>query len=68
VSTSDRQAEGEANLNFQRKVFGTEQLPLYVILEPTGGGGAKVLGVYDEGLINDPAKFAEFLKKPLEGK
>jgi thiol:disulfide interchange protein len=68
LPTSAREAEGEVNLNFQRKVFGTEQLPLYVILEPQAGGGAKVLGVYDEGLINDPAKFADFLKKPLEGR
>lgn len=68
LPTSAREAEGQVNLDFQRKMFGTEQLPLYVILEPQPGGGAKVLGVYDEGLINDPAKFAEFLKKPLEGK
>lgn len=68
VDTDSRWDEGGVNGVFQEKVFGTRQLPLYVILEPTGGGGAKVLGVYDEGLINDPAKFTEFLKKPLEGK
>jgi thiol:disulfide interchange protein DsbD len=68
LPTSAREAEGETNLKFQRKVFGKEQLPLYVILEPQAGGGAKVLAVYDEGLINDVPAFADFLKKPLEGK
>lgn len=68
LPTAAREAEGVVNLNFQRKVFGKEQLPLYVILEPQAGGGAKVLAVYDEGLINDAAKFADFLKKPQEGR
>ncbi len=63
-----RTAEAYANLQFQETLFGTQQLPLYVILEPKPGGGAKVLGIYDEGKINDAAKFAEFLRKPLEGK
>lgn len=68
VDTAHRWDEGGVNSTFQDKVFGSLQLPLYVVLEPQAGGGAKVLAVYDEGLINDPAKFAEFLKKPLEGK
>lgn len=63
-----RDAEARHNLNFQRDVFGTEQLPLYVILEPVYGGGARVVGVYDEGKINDVAKFTEFLRKPLDAK
>ncbi len=67
LPTSAREAEGEANLKFQRKVFGKEQLPLYVILEPQAGGGAKVVGVYDAGLNTDPAMFAFFLKKPVVG-
>ena len=37
--------EAKANLQFQRDVFGTEQLPLYAILEPTATG-AKVLNFY----------------------
>ena len=66
VPLADRKAEGKANLEFQRAVFGTEQLPLYAILEPTATG-AKVLAVYPGGLIGegDVGKFVEFLKTPL---
>lgn len=60
-SRSDRHAEGEANLKFQRDTFGTEQLPLYAIFEPTPTG-AKVLAVYSEGKINDVKAFEAFLK------
>jgi thiol:disulfide interchange protein len=63
-----RDREAKANLNFQRAVFGTEQLPLYAILEPQAGGRVRVVGVYDEGKINDVPRFVEFLRKPLEGK
>ncbi len=66
VPLADRKAEAKANLQFQRDVFGTEQLPLYAILEPTEKG-AKVLAVYPGGLIGegDVADFVEFLQKPL---
>jgi thiol:disulfide interchange protein len=64
----DRKLEAAANLDFQRAVFGTEQLPLYVILEPQAAGPVKVVGVYDEGKINDVARFTEFLKQPLDGR
>ena len=56
----------EANLWFQKEAFGTEQLPLYVILEPLPGGRVRVVDRYDEGKINDEGAFAAFLKKPLE--
>ncbi len=56
-----------ANLGFQKAVFGTEQLPLYAIFEPTPNG-AKVVAVYAEGKINDAKAFEEFLKGPLAGK
>lgn len=56
----------KANLVFQREAFGTEQLPLYVVLAPQPQGDIKVLGIYSEGKINDVAGFAEFLRKPLE--
>ena len=66
-SVSDRKAEGTtANLGFQKAVFGTEQLPLYAIFEPTPTG-AKVVAVYAEGKINDAKAFEEFLKGPLAG-
>ena len=59
----------QANLPFEQKLFGTEQLPLYVILKPEPGGKAvRVAEVYDEGKINNEAAFIEFLKRPLENK
>jgi thiol:disulfide interchange protein len=68
AADKDRTREALANLKFQRDAFGTEQLPLYVILEPQATGPVRVVGVYDEGKINDVAKFVEFLRKPLEAK
>ena len=41
-------------------------LPLYAILWPTANGKVKVLGVYDEGKINQPDRFANWLKEGLE--
>lgn len=61
----DLQAEALANLQFQKSVFGTEQLPLYVILEPLVGGGVRLVGIYDEGKINSPDRFIRFLSEPL---
>lgn len=60
-----RKADGEANLWFQRRYFGTEQLPLYVILEPLLDGKIDVVGVYSEGKINNESAFVSFLKEPL---
>ena len=61
-----RKQEALANLEFQRAVFGTEQLPLYAILEPLISGKVRVLAVYDEGKINDENRFLEFLSAPLQ--
>jgi thiol:disulfide interchange protein DsbD len=61
-------ADAAANLEFQKKAFATEQLPLYVILDPAPQGDEKkieVKGIYSEGKINDASAFAEFLKEPL---
>ena len=44
----------------------TNRLPLYAILLPTANGKVKVLGVYDEGKINQPDRFAAWLKEVLE--
>jgi thiol:disulfide interchange protein DsbD len=52
------------NAGFQKKVFNDAKLPLYAILEPLPSGKVRVVGVYTEGLINDEAAFAEFLRKP----
>lgn len=60
-----RKAEATANLEFQRQVFGTEQLPLYAILEPLTSGEVRVVSVYDEGKINETERFEAFLRKPL---
>ena len=62
----ERKMEGRANGDFKRDVFGTDQLPLYVVLLPQVSGGVKVLGVYPEGKINDPAAFVKFLKDAQE--
>jgi thiol:disulfide interchange protein DsbD len=65
--TSDEQREKDAaaNLDFQKRKFGNEQLPLYVILDPQPGGKVVPLAVYDEGKINKVDQFVEFLKRPL---
>jgi thiol:disulfide interchange protein len=61
-----RKAEGRANRKFKIDAFGTDQLPLYVQLLPTPDGKVKVLGVYDEGKINQPDRFAAWLNEGLE--
>jgi thiol:disulfide interchange protein len=61
-----RDRDAIANLEFQKKAFGTEQLPLYVLLRPepgVKGGAVKIIAIYDEGKINSEASFVEFLKK-----
>jgi thiol:disulfide interchange protein DsbD len=63
-----RRDEAGINLEFQNAVFGNAQRPLYVILEPLTTGKVRVVGVYDEGKINDVPRFIEFLKAPLEKK
>jgi thiol:disulfide interchange protein DsbD len=67
-SDAARQREdAAANLWFQRAAFGTEQLPLYVILKPELDGKIAVVGKYDEGKINNDSAFVQFLKSPLNG-
>src|SRR5262249_49156196 len=63
--------DAKVNLEFQKKAFDTEQLPLYVILDPAPNGDDKkiaVVGIYSEGKINDASTFAQFLKEPLSAK
>jgi thiol:disulfide interchange protein len=68
-SLARQEEDAQANLEFQRKRFGTEQLPLYVILRPQPGSKeVTVVGPYDEGKINNEVAFVEFLKRPLENK
>jgi thiol:disulfide interchange protein len=59
--TSTQEADAKRNLKFQRDNFDTEQLPLYVIVEPTGKGSWRKVAVYKEGKINDVEEFVEFL-------
>ena len=54
-----------ANLDFQSKHFGSEQLPLYAVIDPSGGR-ARVVGIYTEGKINDVEKFVKFLEDGLK--
>jgi thiol:disulfide interchange protein DsbD len=50
------------NAQFEKDQFKTEQLPLYVIVEPSGDSFT-TLQVYDEGKINDVEGFKSILKK-----
>jgi thiol:disulfide interchange protein DsbD len=61
-----RVAEADANYEFQVEVFKDNRRPLYAVLMPQADGKVKVIGVYDEGKINDPGKFAAFLTQSLE--
>ncbi|MFM8272160.1 MAG: protein-disulfide reductase DsbD family protein [Gemmata sp.] len=61
-----RKAEARLNRDFQTDVFKDIKLPLYAVLVPRADGKVKVIGTYEEGKINDPAKFAAFLKESLE--
>jgi thiol:disulfide interchange protein len=60
-----RDADAAANGDFQLAVFKDSALPLYAVLVQEGGQ-VKVIGVYPEGKINDPAKFVQFLKDAQE--
>ncbi|MBM4069268.1 MAG: hypothetical protein FJ271_10025 [Planctomycetes bacterium] len=64
--TSQQQTDASENLKFQRSKFGTEALPLYVILEPLPDGQYREIG-RQEGRITNQAAFAEFLLKPIDG-
>ena len=67
TSVARQKADAEFNLQFQRDTFGTEQLPLYVILRPIPGEDRiEEVARYDEGKINQEADFARFLRKPFE--
>ncbi|MGL6074067.1 MAG: protein-disulfide reductase DsbD family protein [Fimbriiglobus sp.] len=65
VPIQQRTAEAALNMEFQQSRFSTEQLPLYVLLAPQADGRIEVLGVYDEGKINNTSAFIDFLKKPF---
>jgi thiol:disulfide interchange protein/DsbC/DsbD-like thiol-disulfide interchange protein len=65
-STARQQEDAAANLWFQREAFGTEQLPLYVILEPLPDKKIKIAAKYAEGKINDENAFTRFLTEPLQ--
>jgi hypothetical protein len=65
--TTRQRADALKNLAFQRERFNTEQLPLYVILQPLPDGSFKELARYEEGKINDIAGFAQFLRQPSPG-
>jgi hypothetical protein len=56
-----------ANAGFIQKVFGTIQLPLYAILEPSADDDRiDVIAIYNEGVINNVNAFADFLRQPQE--
>ncbi len=55
----------QVNLVFQKRVFDDERLPLYAVLEPQLDNTIRIVGVYDEGRINNEAIFAQFLRNPF---
>jgi thiol:disulfide interchange protein DsbD len=57
--------DAKKNLQFQREEFDTEELPLYVILEPKADGGYRELARYHGRIINQ-GEFVDFLEKPLD--
>ncbi|HEX3148377.1 MAG TPA: cytochrome c biogenesis protein CcdA [Gemmataceae bacterium] len=61
-----RKQDAEMNLKFEEDAFREQQLPLYVILKPERGGKTSVVGIYDEGKINNERAFIEFLKNGLK--
>jgi thiol:disulfide interchange protein len=63
---SVRRLEARANDDFKydKRIFGTQQLPLYVVLVPQPSGKLKA-DVYQEGAINKPTEFISFLKQGL---
>jgi thiol:disulfide interchange protein DsbD len=64
-STTQQKADARANQVFQGEKFNDTQLPLYVILRPLPDGGFQEVARYDEGKINDPDRFVEFLRRGL---
>jgi len=66
ANEDQRLDEANANLAFQRRVFGTEQLPLYAVFE-VDKDHVIVRGVYDEAKINEPAAFIKFLNEARAG-
>jgi thiol:disulfide interchange protein DsbD len=65
VDEDRRYDEARANLKeFQKPSFGTEQLPLYVLLEVTKDK-VIVRGQYEAGKINDVNAFVKFLQQGL---
>ena len=65
VSIERAEAFAQANLQFQREKFGSEQLPLYAIIDPSGGR-ARVTAIYTEGKINKVDDFIKFLEDGIK--
>jgi thiol:disulfide interchange protein len=63
--TARQKSDARANRNFQAEKFNDTQLPLYAILQPSGGGAFREIDRYAEGKINDPEGFVRFLQRPL---
>jgi hypothetical protein len=64
IKPSDSAADNKALLSDHYK---TTALPYYVIIRPTAGG-FETVDEYDEGKINSPERFADFLKRNLPKK
>jgi len=60
-----QQADAAVNARFKADGFDSEQLPLYVILEPKPDGTIVVSNQYAEGKINRVDQFVDFLKSGI---
>ncbi len=66
----DSSTTGPQNQKLQADVFGSDQLPLYAILQPLDDSGSKAYLVglpYREGKINDVSGFTKYLQEALDG-
>lgn len=63
--SNHRIREAQANRLFKIDLFGNDQLPLYVVMRIQPDGSIVVHGAYDEGKINEPQRFADWLASGL---
>lgn len=63
VSARQRRQDGMANRPFQQTRFGTAELPLYVVVEPTGNDFKEIARYGAVGVIRDKEDFLSFLRK-----
>lgn len=66
VSARQRRQDGMANRPLQQQRFGTAELPLYVIIEPSEKDFKEVARYGVVGVIRDKEDFINFLRKHVK--